>query len=156
MENTGDGYVRIRNAGPSNDYIHIENLKGYAQHGMMYPVWQSAQWQLEQVPANALARSGSTPALSISNPNNGQKLLPSTENITLEVYPNPAVSELKLQSKYDLLGGIIYILNSSGNIVMRSNAAARTVNIAALPPGVYTLLFTQKTQKITKRFVKVQ
>lgn len=155
MENTGDGYVRIRNAGPSNDYIHIENLKGYAQHGMMYPVWQSAQWQLEQVPANALARSGSTPALSISNPNNGQKLLPATEAITLEVYPNPAVSELKLQSKYDLSGGIIYILNSSGNIVMRTNAAARTVNIAALPPGVYTLLFTQKTQKIAKRFVKI-
>ncbi len=156
MEPTGDGYVRIRNAWQTSDYIHIENLQGYAQHGVMYPVWQSAQWQLESVAAGSLARTGGDPALSIGyNSQNTHKIGQPSADITLDLYPNPVRNELKLQSKSDLAGGIIYILNSNGSIVLRSNADARIVNVAALPPGVYTLVFTQKERQITKRFVKM-
>ncbi len=37
---------RLRNGWHTGDYMHIENLKGYVQHGPMYPAWQSARWQL--------------------------------------------------------------------------------------------------------------
>lgn len=49
IENTGDGYVRFKNAWQSTQYINIENLYGYAQHTAINPTWSSAQWLLEEV-----------------------------------------------------------------------------------------------------------
>ncbi|MDB5256759.1 MAG: hypothetical protein JWM14_1454 [Chitinophagaceae bacterium] len=49
IENTGDGYVRFRNAWQSTQYINIENLYGYAQHTAINTTWASVQWLLEEV-----------------------------------------------------------------------------------------------------------
>jgi len=57
IEKAANGYVRLRNGWHMNDYLHIQDLKGYAQHGMMYPVWESAQWQIVKVTDNVKGRN---------------------------------------------------------------------------------------------------
>ncbi|MES2355075.1 MAG: glycosyl hydrolase family 28-related protein [Pseudomonadota bacterium] len=49
FENTPDGYVRLRNGWHMGDYLHTQDQRGFVQHGMMYPVWESAQWQIKAV-----------------------------------------------------------------------------------------------------------
>jgi len=49
IEQASGDYFRLRNGWHIGDYLHIQDLKGYVQHGMMYPIWDSAQWQITQV-----------------------------------------------------------------------------------------------------------
>jgi hypothetical protein len=46
LEDTGDGYVRIRSRWLTWQFLHVENQTGNVQVGSIYDVWQSAQWQL--------------------------------------------------------------------------------------------------------------
>jgi hypothetical protein len=48
---------------PSN-YIHVENLAGHAQHGTIFPAWESAQWILEPVSGGSAAM-GVSPKLDL-------------------------------------------------------------------------------------------
>jgi len=58
LEDTGDGYVRIRSRWLTTQFIHVENQTGSIQIGTIYDVWQSAQWQL--VPLNVVVSSASS------------------------------------------------------------------------------------------------
>jgi Right handed beta helix region len=46
IEDASNGYIRFKNKWHQNDYMHIQDLKEYVQHGSMYPIWDSAQWLL--------------------------------------------------------------------------------------------------------------
>jgi hypothetical protein len=87
IENTGDGYVRFRNAWQSTQYINIENLYGYAQHTAINTTWSSVQWLLEEV-------TTSTPP-----PNN-----PSSVLIQAESYSS--MSGIQTESTSDADGGL--------------------------------------------------
>ena len=49
VEDTGDGFVRLQSRWHQGQYIHIQDLNGSAEIGSVYPVWASAQWQLQTV-----------------------------------------------------------------------------------------------------------
>lgn len=88
IENTGDGYVRFKNAWQSTQYIHLENLYGYAQHTSINTSWASAQWMLEEV-------TTSTPP----PPNNPSSVLVQAESYS-------SMSGIQTESTTDAGGGL--------------------------------------------------
>ncbi|MBC6697888.1 Calx-beta domain-containing protein [Hymenobacter puniceus] len=74
---------------------------------------------------------------------------------TLALYPNPAISQLTLRVA-GARGAQVEILNSLGQVVSHSTAATdlTTLNVAALPAGVYGVRLTTKEGAATRRFVK--
>jgi len=77
VENTGDGFVRLKSESATTSYIHLENLQGQAQYGTILPEWWSAMWALEPViiPTSA-------PSISIEK--------------TAGIYPNPSRGDFNL------------------------------------------------------------
>lgn len=73
---------------------------------------------------------------------------------TLTIYPNPVQQQLNLLSGESLSGGIIRIYDISGKQVVTARPAASQINVSALSPGVYTLVFTKGGKKITRQFIK--
>jgi hypothetical protein len=53
-----------------------------------------------------------------------------------------------------LSGGLIRIFDISGKQVMTARPASTHINVSALAPGIYTLIFTKDKTRITKEFVK--
>jgi DNA-binding beta-propeller fold protein YncE len=47
MESTDPSYFRIVNRNNNTQKLHVENLTGNVQHGVVTPSWHSAQWILE-------------------------------------------------------------------------------------------------------------
>jgi hypothetical protein len=70
------------------------------------------------------------------------------------IYPNPVHQQLNILSGESLDGGIIRIFDIMGKLVVSARAASNKINVAALAPGVYTLMFTKGDKKITRQFVK--
>jgi hypothetical protein len=70
------------------------------------------------------------------------------------IYPNPVQQQLTISSSESLSGGLVRIFDLSGKQVMTARPATNHINVAALAPGVYTLVFTKNKIKITKEFVK--
>lgn len=76
------------------------------------------------------------------------------KSIDFDVYPNPATSELRINTGNDLTGGIIQVYDIAGRPVMAVKVSSNRLDVAKLTPGIYTLVFTKNGKKITKRFVK--
>jgi beta-glucanase (GH16 family) len=70
------------------------------------------------------------------------------------IYPNPVKQQLNITSGESLAGGIIRIFDISGKQVMTARPASNHIDVSALSPGVYTLVFTKNKTRITKEFVK--
>lgn len=71
------------------------------------------------------------------------------------LYPNPVKgSELNIHTATDLSAGSVRIINRLGVDVLRAPEGAPAIDVATLPPGVYTLVFTGQNVKIAKHFVK--
>ena len=49
LEKAQEGYIRLRNKWHPWEYIHVQDSKGYVQHGKIYGVWESAQWIITPV-----------------------------------------------------------------------------------------------------------
>jgi hypothetical protein len=49
LEDTGDGYVRIKSESDTTSYIHIENLQNQAQYGTIGESWWSAMWFFDPI-----------------------------------------------------------------------------------------------------------
>ena len=74
---------------------------------------------------------------------------------SLEIYPNPATDRLVLHSEQRLTGSQFQVLDSWGRPVAQGPAASGSVDVSALPPGVYTLRLLPVGQPpITRRFTK--
>ncbi|MGI4887417.1 MAG: glycosyl hydrolase [Janthinobacterium lividum] len=72
----------------------------------------------------------------------------------LDVYPNPATSQLLLRSARSLVGSRYQILNALGQSVASGAADAGNLDVSKLAPGLYTLLLTAEGQLVTRRFMK--
>ena len=76
IEETGDGFVRIKSEMNKMDFIHVENLQNQAQYGTVETTWWSAMWELEPV------------------------FMTSVANLTFEknlnIYPNPTEGDFNL------------------------------------------------------------
>ncbi|HEX6432525.1 MAG TPA: carbohydrate-binding protein [Niastella sp.] len=70
------------------------------------------------------------------------------------IYPNPVKQQLNITSGESLAGGLIRIFDISGKQVMTARPASNHIDVSALSPGVYTLVFTKNKTRITKEFVK--
>ena len=70
------------------------------------------------------------------------------------IYPNPVQQTLNITSGESLSGGLVRIFDLSGKQVMTARPATNHINVSALAPGVYTLVFTKDKTRITKEFVK--
>ncbi len=72
----------------------------------------------------------------------------------LEVYPNPVADQLQLKLSGSLQRSQYRILDPLGRVLRTGSAASGSVNVAALQPGLYTLLLTQDGQQTARRFTK--
>ena len=70
------------------------------------------------------------------------------------IYPNPVKQQLNISSSESLTGGLVRIYDLSGKMVMTAKPASNHIDVSALAPGVYTLVFTNSKTRITKEFVK--
>jgi len=72
----------------------------------------------------------------------------------LELYPNPVTDRLQLRTAQTLSGGQYQIRDSFGLVVARG-AAAASLDVSALKPGVYTLRLSWPGQApVSRRFLK--
>jgi hypothetical protein len=77
-----------------------------------------------------------------------------TTDAELEVYPNPATDQLLLRSAHNLAGSRYQILNALGQVVASGTAEGGSLNVSALPTGMYTLLLKADSTQLSSRFVK--
>lgn len=78
-----------------------------------------------------------------------------TEATTFSLYPNPVSgSALNILSSTDLASGTVRIINQLGVEVISLEQGASAIDVATLPPGVYTLVFTGARSKVAKHFIK--
>jgi len=73
---------------------------------------------------------------------------------SVNVYPNPATSELNITSNFN--DGNLSVYNMAGQQVISStlNSYNTQINVANLPAGIYTLSVQNKQGVFTSRFVK--
>jgi chitinase len=105
---------------------------------------QVGGWNLNWVRITKAAAKG---ALASANASNAQ---------TLTLYPNPVADQLTLGSNASLAGSRYRVLNALGQRVANGTLErSNTVNVAALPAGIYTLELTNLDQQTsTRRFSK--
>ena len=76
----------------------------------------------------------------------------------IQIFPNPAASELKVDFKNPLFFDEFYILNPMGSVVKRvtinEEIVDLSVDVSSLPAGFYLIVFRSKSQSTTLRFVK--
>ena len=70
-----------------------------------------------------------------------------------ELFPNPATDIIEIEASFDAAGGSIEIMDATGKVVMTGVYSA-SINVAVLPAGIYTLIYTKNGDKKLKRFVK--
>jgi len=116
----------------------------YAQAGGFNMNW----WRITQQSGAAeftqeVAANGKTQASGIA------------EASVFNLYPNPVSgSALNILSGTDLTAGSVKIINRLGAEVLSLPQGAPAIDVATLPPGVYTLVFTGSNVKVAKHFIK--
>ncbi|WP_315823790.1 carbohydrate-binding protein [Paraflavitalea speifideaquila] len=110
---------------------------------------QAAGWNLNWI---RITRQGAARIASNTTTDNERKT--ATGDVNFELFPNPVRDELRITTNQPLAGGLLRIYDLMGRQVMTSSTVTNRVNVAKLPTGVYTLLFTKDGKTITRRFVK--
>lgn len=72
----------------------------------------------------------------------------------LSLYPNPSAGEVMLQGPTPLEGNTAIIYDLAGRRVLTTRVVNGRLNIAALPPGVYSLALTISGELVHKRLVR--
>jgi hypothetical protein len=72
----------------------------------------------------------------------------------LQIYPNPVLNELRLQSGEDLTGALIKVYDFSGRELIATRNTNNRLNVSRLSAGVYTLTVIKNGKIISSRFVK--
>lgn len=70
-------------------------------------------------------------------------------DISLTVYPNPAINELNLNDTYEQ----VYVYNMQGRLVINELDANR-LRVSQLPSGTYLIKARSGTQVVNSKFIK--
>jgi hypothetical protein len=128
LEDTGDGFVRLKNVWSPTNYINVEKLQNQAWYGSIEPSWWSAMWILEPI------------------------IVPtSIANLSLEkgaeIYPNPSTGDFNLTMRnftsreqvsitiFNLAGQAMY--NTSCNVDENGFGNAKVLTGNILSSGNY-------------------
>jgi len=109
---------------------------------------QTGGWNLNwvRITKAGAARAAATTAATIKE---------ADEQVTLDLYPNPAVDRLELTSETGLAGSYYRIVNEHGQTLASGTLTRTNVDVAKLPAGIYTLLVTRPSGQTTvRRFIK--
>jgi hypothetical protein len=71
----------------------------------------------------------------------------------IRVFPNPAVSQLHIESKSQINGGLLEVFDAKGTAVITTEMA-ETISVKALASGTYYLKISQGNKVINKTFIK--
>jgi beta-glucanase (GH16 family) len=108
---------------------------------------QAGGWNLNWI---RITKSGT--ARLAAPADNTAAVMPATE---INVYPNPATSQLNVQSELDLSGSQYQILDGRGKVVASGATRTGHLDVASLKSGLYMLVIvTKDNQKLTRRFSK--
>ena len=76
----------------------------------------------------------------------------------LSIYPNPVQETLNVNHASAIEGAKFKILNAEGKTVLQSNTGVSTIssslNVSALTPGVYLLIFDNQSNSSSVKFIK--
>jgi endo-1,3-1,4-beta-glycanase ExoK len=122
--------------------------------------WSKANWTFDGnlvdfSPDNAYIDNGML-VLALTDANGPTGLADYRKSEDLAIYPNPATSEIHLNSH--LIGQYhsFTIYNLMGSMVQPGNLSQgiQTININELKSGVYMIKFSSETNNVTYRFIK--
>lgn len=106
---------------------------------------QSLYYRLRSVDLDG--RFELSPIIHLKNP----KIFQSS----IGIYPNPATETIYFTTP--LQSGTLQIINGRGHVVFTQpiDSSATSINIHALPAGLYTVKFTSELDLITTKFIKI-
>ncbi|WP_035056471.1 RICIN domain-containing protein [Andreprevotia chitinilytica] len=93
IEQTGDGYMRIRSRWHNTQYINIQDLNGSAEISTIYPTWASAEWQLYPVSGAPTPTPTPVPATPTPTPT-PVPVTPTPKPVTPTPTPTPVPTPL--------------------------------------------------------------
>jgi lysophospholipase L1-like esterase len=73
---------------------------------------------------------------------------------TINFYPNPSTGELHLQAPTSLEGTAVVVYDLAGRVVLSTRVWHSQLSVAALPAGVYSVVFKVNGELIHKRLVR--
>jgi hypothetical protein len=144
---TGDGWNYIRNRWQSSEWIHIENLLGYAQYSGPQTGWYSAMWQFVN------------PAVvnnTVSTHTTGAAFFPATADSTgnLSIFPNPASAGSRV--RITVPGNeqaFVTVSDVTGKVLKVVRLSAREDIDPGVPAGTYFITIRWKGSAVTKKLV---
>jgi ELWxxDGT repeat protein len=75
------------------------------------------------------------------------------DNMHLNVYPNPVINELQIDSRE---GGLIRILNPQGYEQLKTVVGkSKRLDVKSLPPGQYIIIYSGTNGQVVKKIVKL-
>lgn len=83
-----------------------------------------------------------------------QQSIQASTDKSFTIYPNPVKQMLTISSTESLAGGQVRVFDITGKQVITTRAASNHLDVSALAPGVYTLVYTNQKTKIIREFVK--
>jgi chitinase len=110
---------------------------------------QAGGWNLNWI---RITKQGSS--LLTSNTTTSKDVQSEDAKNNFTIFPNPVKDELRIAASVNLAGGLLRIYDIMGRQVLITTQATNRVNVAKLPTGVYTLLFTKDGKTISRRFIK--
>jgi hypothetical protein len=71
-----------------------------------------------------------------------------SNEVQISLYPNPTVNTVSITAETEILGGVVYLLNDSGNLLHQQNYQNNlTLQLAHLPKGNYMVRLVTTDQK---------
>ncbi|MFT7229803.1 MAG: hypothetical protein ACI9GO_000262 [Bacteroidia bacterium] len=71
----------------------------------------------------------------------------------IKIFPNPVITELRIESKFYINGGLLEIFDAKGNVVIHTGIVDK-LSVSALAAGTYYAKISQGDKVITKTFIK--
>ena len=126
---------KFLNTSTSNQYMNIENNLGYAEHSSINASWESAQWELKEVP-NILDLNKTTFKNVLLFPN------PTNDLVTIQSFNH--ISNLTV---YDIIGKRLNV-----DIVTTSSSKLQ-FSVKNLNSGIYYIKIKNNLGTITKKLI---
>jgi hypothetical protein len=151
IASTGDGWNYIRNRWQTGEWVHLENLLGYAQYSGPQTGWYSAMWQFVNP---TTVSSATAPATVGGTSANLDQAVNAGDNAAIRIFPDP----VRAGSRFTItLPGneqaFVTITDLAGKVVLVTRLSATGEIDPGVPAGVYFVTIRWKAITITKKLV---